>query len=364
MGRNTKSVREALGKEAWDILIEKTEDGSISAQHMKDISSALHPRVGGNHSRRVTEQKVTCDGSEMRAILSDWWDLELFNLNQEEALRKISHILSNPDVNLPSIASKLKPYSATGPLDTILRSMTEMLDNEPLLSEDDIQRIKETFQSIQDPESAASKTPKEAYKDINFYFKVIVKNFKSNNKNAHQIIEQVERESESSFQLPNVKKFALGEGTLNAKHLQEVKDSRLKLLIMQILENPDNKRRVSQVVSQYKKDISVFKELEENQAEKEATEDEKKQILSKLEKEQQEKKSLRAEKEAVEKNLKKAQEALQIQTAFEKKRKASSLFHNPMIEMTKVRKVGEEGGDGGNTGQGEGREEVEGNTSR
>ena len=58
MGKNDKSVREALGKEAWDILIEKTEDGSIGFQHMKDISSALHPRIGGNHVRRVGNGKV------------------------------------------------------------------------------------------------------------------------------------------------------------------------------------------------------------------------------------------------------------------------------------------------------------------
>ena len=47
MGKHDDSVRGALGKEAWDILIEKTEDGSIGSQHMKDISRALHPRIGG-----------------------------------------------------------------------------------------------------------------------------------------------------------------------------------------------------------------------------------------------------------------------------------------------------------------------------
>ena len=77
MGKNDKSVREALGKEAWDILIEKTEDGSVGSQHMKDISRALHPRIGGNHERRVNELKVICDGSELREILSDWWVEEL-----------------------------------------------------------------------------------------------------------------------------------------------------------------------------------------------------------------------------------------------------------------------------------------------
>ena len=211
-------------------------------------------RIGGNHSRRMNELNVTCDGSELREILSDWWDEELYGLDQAKALGKISDILRNPEVNLPSIASKLRPRSDANPLDTILR--TGILENEPLLEE----RIKEILESIQDPESAEFKTPEEAYTMIDFYFKEIVK---SNNKNALQI-ERVEHDTESSFQLPNVKKFVLGEGTLNTKHLQEVKDSRLKLLIMQILENPNNKRGVRQVVSQFKKDISAYKELEEN----------------------------------------------------------------------------------------------------
>ena len=133
MGKNDDSVREALGKEAWDLLIEKTEDGSINSQHMKDISRALHPRIGGNHLRRVNEQKVICDGSEIREILGDWWDEELYKLDQAEALGKISDILRNPEVNLPSIASKLRSRSDANPLDTILR--TGILENEPLLEE-------------------------------------------------------------------------------------------------------------------------------------------------------------------------------------------------------------------------------------
>ena len=130
---NNKSVRERLGKEAWDILIEKSEDGTISDKHMKDISRELGERIGGNHSRRVNERKAVCDGSEMREILSDWWEEELYKLHQTEALGKISDILSSLEVKLPSIAFKLRPCSDRNPLDAVLGK--GILEKEPLLKQ-------------------------------------------------------------------------------------------------------------------------------------------------------------------------------------------------------------------------------------
>ena len=46
--------------------------------------------------------------------------------------------------------------------------------------------------------------------------------------------------------------------------LAEAKDSRLKLLIMHILRNPEDKRRVRQVISEFKTHLDAFGELEEN----------------------------------------------------------------------------------------------------
>ena len=46
--------------------------------------------------------------------------------------------------------------------------------------------------------------------------------------------------------------------------MQEIKDSRLKLLILQILENPDDKRKVKMSISMYKAHIADFDKMEEN----------------------------------------------------------------------------------------------------
>ena len=66
---------------------------------------------------------MLCDDFEMREILSDWWDQKLYELDQSEALNKISDILNSPVVNLPSVASKLSPGSSMDPLEITLASI-------------------------------------------------------------------------------------------------------------------------------------------------------------------------------------------------------------------------------------------------
>ena len=117
MGKNDNNVKKTLGEPAWDTLVAKAADGSIDSQHMKDLSQQLHPNVGGKHLRRVNDEKVKCDDSELRQILSDWWDQELYNLNQEVALKTICEILRSREVNLPSIAATLRPRAETNTLD-------------------------------------------------------------------------------------------------------------------------------------------------------------------------------------------------------------------------------------------------------
>ena len=70
MGRNDNRVKERLGKEAWNVVIERTKDGTITFQHMKDISQVLDSTVGGNHSRRVKNIFWAYNDFEMREILS------------------------------------------------------------------------------------------------------------------------------------------------------------------------------------------------------------------------------------------------------------------------------------------------------
>ena len=49
MGIHDFRVISKLGQKAWDALLEEVNNGTINAEHMKDIASALHKRVGAKH---------------------------------------------------------------------------------------------------------------------------------------------------------------------------------------------------------------------------------------------------------------------------------------------------------------------------
>ena len=57
MGIHDFRVISKLGQKAWDALLEEVNNaivnGTINAEHMKDIASALHKRVGAKHRMRV-----------------------------------------------------------------------------------------------------------------------------------------------------------------------------------------------------------------------------------------------------------------------------------------------------------------------
>ena len=264
-------MKERLGNEAWKTLIEETQKGSITSQHMKDISRAFGSKVGGNHARRTNDQKVNCDDHELREILSDWWNEELFNLSPENALKRICEILKSSEVHLPAIASKLMSSRIMNPQDVILAAIEGMAPNMPSL----IERIKKIFESIREKELRGLQTAEdaaEAYRYIDQQFEVIVKLFKQNRDYAHYTIEEVEDRIAGSFEIEIVNRFVLKEQPEQEKDrilqvrqlLGEVKDSRLKLLLIQILLNPNKRRRVKQVISEYNAHIASYDLLEKN----------------------------------------------------------------------------------------------------
>ena len=108
MGRNDADVIKHLGREAFDSLRERVKCGIIGAQHMNDISRQLHPHVFGRHQNRVNELKKVCDDAEFREILGDWFNEELYGLEQKTALNKLISILKDPSVSLHAEARRLE----------------------------------------------------------------------------------------------------------------------------------------------------------------------------------------------------------------------------------------------------------------
>ena len=185
-------------------------------------------------------------------------------------MKKISDILRSPEVNLPSVASELSPGTSMNPLEITLATIKGLLPNEQILTIE----IRKIFDSIpQDQEPKQMKTAEdvaEAYKYIDQKFKIIVKSFMTNKRYARDTIEQVEENTVDSFHISKVKMFLFEEQPGHSTkervrdRLKEVKDSRLKLLIMQILRNPEEKGRMRQVISEYQTHLDTCGELEEN----------------------------------------------------------------------------------------------------
>ena len=109
MGRYDAEVIQRLGKEAYSYILDRVKCGVVRAQHMNDIANQLHPHVFGNHQRRVESGKV-CDEAEFRRILGDWFNQEMFDLDRQTALTRLSSILRGPFVGLAAEGKRLEEF--------------------------------------------------------------------------------------------------------------------------------------------------------------------------------------------------------------------------------------------------------------
>ena len=102
MGSYERESRDILGP-AFSLLCNAAAAGKIDQQKMKDIASQLHEKVGGNHRLRNGSGE-----SEMRAVISDWYQFEACNMTRENALQKLLAILEDPSVELKPLAKEIK----------------------------------------------------------------------------------------------------------------------------------------------------------------------------------------------------------------------------------------------------------------
>ena len=109
MGLNDEKVKEIIGEEVWDILHQSVTSGELEPLKMREVARKLHPTVGGAHLRRTgPPQRRESDWHEMREILNDWYQQELFELSGELALGRLVDIFKSDAVKLPNIAGQLE----------------------------------------------------------------------------------------------------------------------------------------------------------------------------------------------------------------------------------------------------------------
>ena len=107
MGKYQDEVREKLGGEVVDWILEEVGSYAITVENMKDIAYRLGKKIGGNHERRKRRNEP--DEAEMRQILEDWWEFgTLSEMTQKEAHNSLIELFSSNDINRKPLVKKIR----------------------------------------------------------------------------------------------------------------------------------------------------------------------------------------------------------------------------------------------------------------
>ena len=104
MSEYEKEARKKLGGRVFRLLCDAASEDKIDDQKLTDISYRLHGKVGGNHRKRG----LGSSESEFRAVISDWYQVEMFNMTRKTALNTLVEIFEDPSVNLKPLAKNIK----------------------------------------------------------------------------------------------------------------------------------------------------------------------------------------------------------------------------------------------------------------
>jgi hypothetical protein len=121
---NIYQVINKVGENNVDHILNYMRGGKMNDQNITDFSELLgrppHPDepniLFGGHTKRMETNNTRPRDSQMRAILSDWWDEELFNdaMSSEEAVEKLARAFSHPDIGCKPLGNKLLPSTRQG----------------------------------------------------------------------------------------------------------------------------------------------------------------------------------------------------------------------------------------------------------
>ena len=106
-------VEKRLGQDKVKLILDSAKNGDISDSQLASIAEKLGrdldgPNViMGNHNRIMARDRYAASDTLLKCILSDWWNVELFDLSPEAALSKMVQICQDPDVALRPLAKQL-----------------------------------------------------------------------------------------------------------------------------------------------------------------------------------------------------------------------------------------------------------------
>ena len=132
MGVHDSDVLGVIGREAWDLILDNVRKGAIKPKKIVDIARHLGNEVGGGHAARI-EKGHDCDDSEMREVLSDWYQRELFQQKgkgdegKKIAMEKLTWIFEDKDVGLQFLAYDLQKLLPTSHPDILTEGVSSIV---------------------------------------------------------------------------------------------------------------------------------------------------------------------------------------------------------------------------------------------
>ena len=100
-----KDVKRKLGEEVVKEMTESCDAETFPSEKLSSFAQHLceNSVVYGNHERRKKDGAV-----ELKAILCDWYNEELYKMTTAAALERLVVVLEHSDVNVKPLAAKIK----------------------------------------------------------------------------------------------------------------------------------------------------------------------------------------------------------------------------------------------------------------
>ena len=100
-----KDVKRKLGEEVVKEMTESCDAETFPSEKLSSFAQHLceNSVVYGNHERRKKD-----GGVELKAILCDWYNEELYKMTTGAALERLVVVLEHSDVNVKPLAAKIK----------------------------------------------------------------------------------------------------------------------------------------------------------------------------------------------------------------------------------------------------------------
>ena len=121
-----EEVRDAIGENAFDILLGEARDGMLRRESLKQLSLAMNRRVHGVYTEKITRDDVNLE-EVLQYMLDMWWETELHK-KEFDGLSCLLEILEDKNFGLQALAKKIRTSESKSKL--LLDLLNKYVENE------------------------------------------------------------------------------------------------------------------------------------------------------------------------------------------------------------------------------------------